>query len=308
MTTAAAHFRSGTRAVRVGAVSRGITAAEQLVMQQEAELTEQIAQLARENALLKLELATTAKAALQNATAQNAAAEARAALSYINGTNTDSYLGDLPEAYVGQSQYAAMAVASPVPSSPRTPSPKKEKEAAVKQSSASHASSSAVVADVAPAATKHHSVEQTNNPMRIVFVSSEVAPWSKTGGLADVCGSLPKELVARGHRVMVIAPRYINGSANDALYQGAFDTLTKAKLGCFGGLHEVGFFHQIKDGVDFVFVDHPSYQRPGGLYGDTHGVYGDNQVCVSGVFCASTPPDMMPHTHSSSTRCCARIL
>ena len=33
--------------------------------------------------------------------------------------------------------------------------------------------------------------ERTENPMNIVFVSSEVAPWSKTGGLADVCGSLP---------------------------------------------------------------------------------------------------------------------
>jgi hypothetical protein len=30
----------------------------------------------------------------------------------------------------------------------------------------------------------------------------------------------------------------------------------------------------IKDGVDFVFVDHGSYQRPGGLYGDSLGTYG----------------------------------
>lgn len=34
-------------------------------------------------------------------------------------------------------------------------------------------------------------------------------------------------------------------------------------------------------GVDFVFVDHPSFPRPGGLYSDEFGTYGDNQVgCV----------------------------
>ena len=42
----------------------------------------------------------------------------------------------------------------------------------------------------------------------IVFVTAEVAPWSKTGGLGDVCGSLPPALAARGPRVMVVAPRY----------------------------------------------------------------------------------------------------
>lgn len=36
----------------------------------------------------------------------------------------------------------------------------------------------------------------------------QVAPWSKTGGLGDVCGSLPPALAARGHRVMVVAPQY----------------------------------------------------------------------------------------------------
>jgi hypothetical protein len=36
----------------------------------------------------------------------------------------------------------------------------------------------------------------------------QIAPWSKTGGLADVLGSLPIALASRGHRVMVVAPRY----------------------------------------------------------------------------------------------------
>ncbi len=44
--------------------------------------------------------------------------------------------------------------------------------------------------------------------MKIVFVSAEVAPYSKTGGLADVAGSLPKEFLKMGHEVLVITPKY----------------------------------------------------------------------------------------------------
>jgi len=44
--------------------------------------------------------------------------------------------------------------------------------------------------------------------MEIVFVASEVAPWSKTGGLGDVAGALPRALAARGHAVSVYSPRY----------------------------------------------------------------------------------------------------
>jgi starch synthase len=44
--------------------------------------------------------------------------------------------------------------------------------------------------------------------MKILFVTSEVAPFSKTGGLADVCGALPKALAAQGHEVCVISPYY----------------------------------------------------------------------------------------------------
>lgn len=38
--------------------------------------------------------------------------------------------------------------------------------------------------------------------------AEQVAPWSKTGGLGDVLGSLPIALAERGHRVMVVVPRY----------------------------------------------------------------------------------------------------
>ncbi|KAK8968109.1 hypothetical protein KSP40_PGU014736 [Platanthera guangdongensis] len=110
----------------------------------------------------------------------------------------------------------------------------------------------------------------------IVFVTSEAAPYSKTGGLADVCGSLPIALAARGHRVMVVSPRYLNG-ISDINYATAFDTGVRIKAHCFGGQQEVGFFHEYRAGVDWVFVDHPSYHRPGNPYGDENGAFGDNQ-------------------------------
>ena len=44
--------------------------------------------------------------------------------------------------------------------------------------------------------------------LRILFVSSEVEPFAKTGGLADVSGALPKALVGLGHDVRLLMPKY----------------------------------------------------------------------------------------------------
>ena len=44
--------------------------------------------------------------------------------------------------------------------------------------------------------------------LRILLVASEVAPFAKTGGLADVTGALPRALAALGHDVRVLLPKY----------------------------------------------------------------------------------------------------
>ncbi|KAL4296550.1 hypothetical protein GQ457_12G006780 [Hibiscus cannabinus] len=118
---------------------------------------------------------------------------------------------------------------------------------------------------------------ETRVTYNIVFVTAEAAPYSKTGGLGDVCGSLPVVLAGRGHRVMVVSPRYLTGNSADKNFAGAIDLDRHIMVHCFGGEQEVAFFHEYKKGVDWVFVDHPSYHRPGNPYGDIHGAFGDNQ-------------------------------
>ncbi len=48
----------------------------------------------------------------------------------------------------------------------------------------------------------------TEQRLKILFVSSEVSPFAKTGGLADVAGSLPQALAALGHDVRIVMPKY----------------------------------------------------------------------------------------------------
>src|SRR5215212_9324120 len=47
-----------------------------------------------------------------------------------------------------------------------------------------------------------------DNHYKILLVATEAVPFAKEGGVADVIGSLPKELAALGHDVRIFIPRY----------------------------------------------------------------------------------------------------
>ncbi|CAL1357751.1 unnamed protein product [Linum trigynum] len=105
------------------------------------------------------------------------------------------------------------------------------------------------------------------NVMNVILVSAECAPWSKTGGLGDVAGSLPKALARRGHRVMVVAPRY--GEYAEAQHSGV------RKIYKVDGQDiEVTYFQAYIDGVDFVFIDCPWFRHFG------NNIYGGNRMDI----------------------------
>lgn len=49
---------------------------------------------------------------------------------------------------------------------------------------------------------------KSEQPLKILYLAAEVVPFAKTGGLADVAGSLPKAVHALGHDIRVAMPRY----------------------------------------------------------------------------------------------------
>ncbi len=110
--------------------------------------------------------------------------------------------------------------------------------------------------------------------MRILFVSSEVAPYSKTGGLADVSSALPATLKKRGHEILVVTPRY--GQIDVATWDLRRRRL-KLTISIKGKTIQGGILDgQSPEGVPIAFVDQPKYFERQGLYGENGQDYTDN--------------------------------
>lgn len=105
------------------------------------------------------------------------------------------------------------------------------------------------------------------NVMNVILVAAECAPWSKTGGLGDVAGALPKALARRGHRVMVVVPLY-------GKYAEPQNTGIRKLYKVDGQDMEVTYFHAYIDGVDFVFIESPQFRHMG------DNIYGGNRTDI----------------------------
>jgi starch synthase len=108
--------------------------------------------------------------------------------------------------------------------------------------------------------------------MHIAFAASECVPFSKTGGLADVVGALPRALAALGHQVSVYVPRYRQTKLTDPQTVVRSITIPFDDKYRFCSVVTAG----ASAGVRFYFVDYPQYFDRAALYGGPAGDYPDN--------------------------------
>jgi len=135
--------------------------------------------------------------------------------------------------------------------------------------------------------------------VKIAFVASEAVPFSKTGGLADVVGALPKALAASGHHVEVFLPRYRMTKPRLVVPEGLSVTVplhSGFKFASIQSADEAGVQHYLVDSPEF-FDREALYQQNGRDYPDNHRRFA--------VFCLAAlefmkrsagPPDVI-HCH-----------
>ena len=111
--------------------------------------------------------------------------------------------------------------------------------------------------------------------MKILFAAAEIAPLTKVGGLADVVGSLPAELIRRGHDVRVIVPKY--GFVDYTRYESrtVINSLVVFSLGQYRSIR----VEQIE--IEKVAV----YLVSADVFALSNSVYGENEIEKFWVFC-----------------------
>jgi starch synthase len=124
----------------------------------------------------------------------------------------------------------------------------------------------------APASTRSKGVERN---LSILMASSEMVPFAKTGGLGDVLGALPRELVRMGHQVATVLPLY------RSIKEKFQSKLEKLKSGSVPMGDEIVPFDVWRSnevpGVMTYFIGYDPYYDRAGIYGDSSaGDYPDN--------------------------------
>ena len=90
----------------------------------------------------------------------------------------------------------------------------------------------------------------------ILFASSECVPFIKTGGLADVVGSLPKDFDKEKYDVRVVIPKYMCMKQE---WKEKLEYITNFYMDIAGQSQYVGIFRLVHDGVTFYFIDNEYY-------------------------------------------------
>ncbi len=117
--------------------------------------------------------------------------------------------------------------------------------------------------------------------MRVCFVASEVFPFSKTGGLADVAGALPVALSKHGTDIVVFSPAYRSAKAFKLQKLGKYNL-------SFGSKEEsYELLTKSHKGIRFYFIGNDYYYDREFLYNDGLSDYEDNAERFS-LFCAAT--------------------
>ena len=91
---------------------------------------------------------------------------------------------------------------------------------------------------------------------KILFAASESVPFIKTGGLADVVGSLPKNFDKEKYDVRVILPKY---AVMKDVYKDQLEFVTSFNMDFNWTSRYVGILKTVVDGITFYFMDNEYY-------------------------------------------------
>lgn len=108
---------------------------------------------------------------------------------------------------------------------------------------------------------------------KILISASEAVPFAKTGGMADVCGALPKALRDLGHDARLVLPRYWGINYGEHSLKQVL-----SPMGVKMGTHTVWceVFEGEYDGIPVYFIEHQHYFGRAGYYHDDNWEYMDN--------------------------------